>query len=136
MRPDTITMTMRQLDRLKVLQALADGHLKTGIAAARLGLSPRQTLRVLRRYQDEGAPGLQNRRQGAPGHRQLPPGLESRVRGLIRDSYADFGPTLAEKLLARLIFGATPRPTHSSFSPTVPQCKQVVSASQTVDSQS
>lgn len=51
MRPDTITMTMRQLDRLKVLQALADGHLKTGIAAARLGLSARQTLRLLRRYQ-------------------------------------------------------------------------------------
>ncbi|KAF3458654.1 helix-turn-helix domain-containing protein [Ralstonia solanacearum] len=41
MRPDTITMTMRQLDRLKVLQALSDGHLKTGIAAARLGLSTR-----------------------------------------------------------------------------------------------
>uniref|UniRef100_UPI0035317FD6 helix-turn-helix domain-containing protein n=1 Tax=Cupriavidus sp. WGlv3 TaxID=2919924 RepID=UPI0035317FD6 len=93
---------MRQLDRLKVLQALADGHLKTGIAAARLGLSPRQTLRLLRRYQDEGAPGLQNRRQGAPGHRQLPLGLESRVRGLIRDSYAGFGPTLAtEKLRER-----------------------------------
>ncbi len=102
MRPDTITMTMRQLDRLKVLQALADGHLKTGIAAARLGLSTRQTLRLLRRYQVGGAPGLQNRRQGAPGHRQLPPGLESRVRGLIRDSYADFGPTLAaEKLRER-----------------------------------
>jgi len=102
MRPDTITMTMRQLDRLKVLQALADGHLKTSIAAARLGLSARQTLRLLRRYQREGAAGLQNRRQGAPGHRQLPPGLESRVRGLIRDRYADFGPTLAaEKLRER-----------------------------------
>ncbi len=102
MRPDTITMTMRQLDRLKVLQALADGHLKTGIAAARLGLSTRQTLRLLRRYQSEGASGLQSRRQGTPGHRQLPPGLESRIRGLIRDSYADFGPTLAcEKLRER-----------------------------------
>ena len=102
MRPDTITMTMRQLDRLKVLQALADGHLKTGIAAARLGLSARQTLRLLRRYQSEGAAGLQNRRQGAPGHRQLPPGLESRVRGRIRDRYADFGPPLAaEKLRER-----------------------------------
>ncbi|SOZ06704.1 hypothetical protein CBM2599_B60074 [Cupriavidus taiwanensis] len=42
-----ITMTMRQIDRLKVVQALADGHLKTGIAASRLGLTPRQTLRLL-----------------------------------------------------------------------------------------
>ncbi len=33
-------MTMRQIDRLKVVQALADGHLKTGIAASRLGLTP------------------------------------------------------------------------------------------------
>ncbi|MFV8632176.1 helix-turn-helix domain-containing protein [Ralstonia pseudosolanacearum] len=71
MRPDTITMTMRQLDRLKVLQARADGHLKTSIAAARLGLSTRQTLRLLRRYQSEGASGLQNRRQGTPGHRHF-----------------------------------------------------------------
>ena len=32
----------------------------------------------------------------------MPTGLESRVRGLIRDRYADFGPTLAcEKLRER-----------------------------------
>ncbi|CAJ0901343.1 ISNCY family transposase ISBcen27 [Ralstonia mannitolilytica] len=102
MRPDTVTLTMRQLDRLKILQALADGHLKTGIAAVRLGVSVRQALRLLRRYQAQGAAGLQNRHQGQPGNNQLPPGLESRVRGLIRDSYADFGPTLAaEKLRER-----------------------------------
>lgn len=102
MRPDTVTLTMRQLDRLKILQALADGHLKTGIAATRLGVSSRQALRLLRRYQAQGAAGLQNQHQGQPGNNQLPPGLESRVRGLIRDSYADFGPTLAaEKLRER-----------------------------------
>ena len=102
MRPDTVTLTMRQLDRLKIIQALADGHLKTGIAAARLGLTPRQTRRLLKRYQVQGATGLCNQHQGKPGNNQLPPGLETRVRGLIRDSYADFGPTLAaEKLRER-----------------------------------
>jgi len=64
MRPDTVTLTMRQLDRLKILQALADGHLRTGIAAVRLGVSVRQALRLLRRYQAQGAAGLQNRHQG------------------------------------------------------------------------
>src|SRR5437868_559046 len=102
MRPDTITLTMRQVDRLKIIQALADGLLKTGICAARLGLTTRQTLRLLRRYQALGASGLLNGHQGLPGNNQLPPGVESRVRGLIRDSYADFGPTLAcEKLRER-----------------------------------
>jgi hypothetical protein len=102
MAPDTITLTMRQIDRLKIIQALADGFLKTGIAAARLGLTARQTLRLLRHYQTVGAPGLLNGHQGLPGNNQLPPGLESRVRRLIRDTYADFGPTLAcEKLRER-----------------------------------
>lgn len=86
---------MLQLDRLKILQALADGRLKTGIAAARLGVSARQALGLLRRYQAQGAADLQNRHQGQPGNHELPPDLESRVRGLIRDSYANFGPTLA-----------------------------------------
>ncbi|PZX20484.1 integrase-like protein [Cupriavidus phytorum] len=95
-------MTMRQIDRLKVVQALADGHLKTGIAASRLGLTPRQTLRLLRRYQQHGAAGLLNRHQGQPANNRTPPGLAARVLGLIRDNYADFGPTLAaEKLRER-----------------------------------
>lgn len=41
-KPQIITMTMRELDRLKIILALADGYLKTGIAASRLGLTARQ----------------------------------------------------------------------------------------------
>ncbi|MGM3408687.1 helix-turn-helix domain-containing protein [Ralstonia holmesii] len=65
------------------------------MAAARLGVSARQALRLLRRYQVQGAAGLQNRHPGRPANNQLPPGLELRMRGLIRDSYADFGLKLA-----------------------------------------
>lgn len=102
MSSDRITLTMRQIDRLKVLQALAEGLLKTGIAAARMGLSTRQTLRLLRRFEAIGPVVLINGRVGRAGNNQLTPGLEARVRGLIRDTYADFGPTLAyEKLRER-----------------------------------
>ncbi|WP_407935927.1 helix-turn-helix domain-containing protein [Cupriavidus necator] len=94
-----------QIDRLKVIQALADGYLKTGIAAARLGLTSRQTLRLLRRYQQHGAAGLLNRHQGQPANNRTPPGLAARALGLIRDNYADFGPTLArEKQIIRSVF--------------------------------
>lgn len=96
---DRITLTMRQIDRLKVLQALAEGSLKTGIGAARMALSTRQTLRLLKRFEAIGPVALINGRIGRAGHNQLAPGLEARARGLIRDNYADFGPTLAcEKL--------------------------------------
>ncbi len=36
--PNTITMTMRELDKLKVIQAVIDGLLKPGKAAERLEL--------------------------------------------------------------------------------------------------
>ncbi|MGT2492166.1 hypothetical protein ACU4GD_20655 [Cupriavidus basilensis] len=102
MAPDTITLTMRQIDRLKIIQALADGFLKTGIAAARLDSRHARRCVCCGIYQAVGAPALLNGHQGLPGNNQLPPGLESRVRRLIRDTYADFGPTLAaEKLRER-----------------------------------
>lgn len=37
---------------------------------------------------------LVNRRRGQPGNRQLMPGLAERALRIIRDRYADFGPTL------------------------------------------
>ncbi|WP_439891103.1 ISNCY family transposase [Ralstonia sp. 25C] len=101
-RPDTITMSMRELDRCKVIQAVVDDGLMVWRAAEKLGISKRQVERLVLRYQQDGPRGLVSRRWGQPGHHQLPPGLEVRVRGLIRDSYADFGPTLAaEKLRER-----------------------------------
>jgi len=101
-RPDTITMSMRELDRCKVIQAIVDDGLMVWRAAQKLGISQRQVERLVLRYRQDGPRGLVSRRWGQPGHHQLPPGLESRVRGLIRDSYADFGPTLAaEKLRER-----------------------------------
>ncbi|BDB24309.1 transposase [Cupriavidus sp. TA19] len=101
-KPETITMTMRELDRLKVIQAVVDHGLSVWRAAEKLGLSRRQVERLVLRYREDGPVGLGSRKRGRDSNRQLPPGLESRVRGLIRDSYADFGPTLAaEKLRER-----------------------------------
>ncbi len=94
-RPDLVTMSMRELDRLKVVEAVVRGELKPWRAAEKLGISKRQVERLVHRYRQDGPRGLVSRNWGQPGHHQLPPGLESRVHGLIRDSYADFGPTLA-----------------------------------------
>ena len=44
-----VTMTMRDLDRLKCIQAVVDGNLKPGRAAERLGLTTRQVRRLTRR---------------------------------------------------------------------------------------
>ncbi|HWL72973.1 MAG TPA: ISNCY family transposase [Burkholderiaceae bacterium] len=94
-----ITMTMREADRLKTLQAVMDRMLKAGQAAQRLGLSRRQVERLVRRYKAEGAAGLISRKRGRPSNHQLAPGIGDRAIGLIRERYPDFGPTLAAEKL-------------------------------------
>lgn len=98
----TITMSMREADRLKTIQAVVDRMTRVGQAALRLGLSRRQLERLIQRYRDEGAVGLVSRKRGRSSNHQLAPGVAERAIGLIRERYADFGPTLAcEKLSER-----------------------------------
>jgi transposase len=95
----TITMTMREVDRLKVIEAVTEARLKPGKAAERLGLSVRQIERLVRRYRAAGVAGLVSGKRGRPGNHQLPPGKAQRALTLIHERYPDFGPTLAcEKL--------------------------------------
>jgi hypothetical protein len=52
---ESITMSMREIDRLKTIQAVIDGHLRPSTAASRLQLTKRQVNRLVQRYRREGA---------------------------------------------------------------------------------
>ncbi len=72
MRQNTrVTFAMRDLDKLKCIQAVVDGDLKPGRAAERLGLTLRQVRRLARRYKAEGPVGLISRRLGRPSNNRL-----------------------------------------------------------------
>ncbi len=128
-----VTLTMRELDRLKVIQAVVDTGLKPGRAAERLGLSVRQVERLVLRYRERGPGGVASGRRGRPGNRKLDDGLALRALTVIRERYADFGPTLAcEKLwechgiqlaketVRKLMTEAEGRPGFVNFSPKSP----------------
>ncbi|MEI6003485.1 ISNCY family transposase [Paraburkholderia bengalensis] len=96
---ERITMTMRELDRYKVIQDVADGTLNPWRAAERLGLTTRQIRRLVGRLRDLGAPGLVSGRRSKPSNNRLDAVTADRAISIIRECYADFGPTLAcEKL--------------------------------------
>ena len=98
-RAATITMSMREVDRVKTVQAVVDRMLPVGLAAQRLGLSRRQLERLILKYKASGSAGLVSAKRGRPSNHQLAPGVADRALSVIRDRYADFGPTLAcEKL--------------------------------------
>jgi len=97
-----VTVSMQELDRLKCIEAVVDGDLQPIRAAERLGLTPRQVRRLAVRYRREGPVGLISKRRNRPSNNRMDAGLEEQVLRILRESYPDFGPTLAtEKLEAR-----------------------------------
>lgn len=94
--------SMNDVNRLRILQDVIDRRLTTRLAARRLEISDRHCRRLLERYREHGPLSLVNRRRGQPGNRQLMPGLAERALRIIRERYADFGPTLACEKLAEV----------------------------------
>ena len=92
---ETVALTMGELDRLQVMSQLAERRLTRRRAAALLGLSERQIRRLYRAFRRAGAAGLASRRRGRPSNRRLPDATRDRALALIRERYADFGPTFA-----------------------------------------
>lgn len=108
-----ITMTMREVDRLKVIEAVAECRLKPGQAAERLDLSVRQIERLVLRYRAAGVAGLVSGKRGRPSNHQLPAGKAQRALALIRERYAGFGPTLVRRLPAKASRSLAERCTNS-----------------------
>jgi hypothetical protein len=90
-----VSISMRELDRLKCIQGLIDKQLKQKAVAERLGLTVRQVRRLVERYELEGPRGLISKLRDRPGNRRLKPERAEEAFAVIRAQYADFGPTLA-----------------------------------------
>ena len=96
---DTVGLTMGELDRLQVMTRIAERRLTRRKAAALLDLSERHVRRLYRRFTDAGAAGLASRRRGRPSNRRLADGTRECALTLLRERYADFGPTFAHQKL-------------------------------------
>ena len=85
-----VTFAMRDLDRLKCIQAVVDGDLKPVRAAERLGLTSRQVRRLARRYAAQGPVGLIPRSINRPSNNRLDDVLATEVIKILRSTYRRF----------------------------------------------
>src|SRR3954465_6667058 len=97
-----VLMSKAELSRVDTLARVDRGELPVAEAASLLGLSGRQVFRLLARFRAEGAAGLASRRRGRPSNRRLPEAVREAALAVVRERYADFGPTLAAEKLAEL----------------------------------
>jgi transposase len=93
-------MSDAELRRLEVLRDVDRDGLPVRTAAQLLGRSERQVWRLLKAFRAEGAPGLISKKRGRPSNRKTSDTIRSAVLWIVRQSYADFGPTLAAEKLA------------------------------------
>lgn len=97
---DTGMFTVKEINLLKILQDVIDRNLRPDQAAEMLGITPRHCSRQLKRYRQSGPLGMNNQSRGRIGNRLLPASLTDQALNIIRERYADFGPTLAREKLA------------------------------------
>ncbi len=95
-------MSETELSRLDVIRDVDRGRMTVAAAAELLALERRQVFRLLKAFRLEGAPGLISKRRGRPSNRRKSETVRYTALALVRERYADFGPTLATEKLAEL----------------------------------
>ncbi len=96
---DLVSMSPRELSRAEVMQQLKAKRMTQRQAAEQLGLTVRQVKRLWCAYRQGGAKALVSKHRGRPSNHQLNPKIKKKAHEMIREHYADFGPTLAHEKL-------------------------------------
>jgi hypothetical protein len=97
-----IVMSRLEIDRMNVLRDLTEDRIGISEAATLMRLGRRQVFRLAKAFRQRGPAALVSRQRGKPSNRSYPIALRTEVVGIIRERYADFGPTLAVEKLAEL----------------------------------
>ncbi len=92
-------MSGSELRRVEVVAEVVARRRTEESAATVLGLSTRQTRRLVRAYRDSGGGALIHKARGKNSNNQLIVGVREYVVELVKTRYADFGPTLAPRCL-------------------------------------
>ena len=95
----TLTMTTKELDRVKIISQITAGTLPVADGATSLRLSERQMYRILHRYRSGGDAALLHTLRGRPSNRGFGTARYNEVIQLYRTRYDDYGPTLFSEML-------------------------------------
>ncbi len=92
---EVVQMSLKEADRYAVIVQVIERTMGQSDAALWLNISVRQVKRLVRAIRQDGAQGAVSRRWGVPSNRRIAQPIRDRFVGLVREHYADFGPTLA-----------------------------------------
>jgi hypothetical protein len=97
-----ISMSKKEFSRLDMLLNIEAGRVTIADATRLLGLRRRQVFRILAGFREHGSASLISKRRGHPSNHRLPNQVRELAMLLVKERYADFGPTLASEKLSEL----------------------------------
>jgi hypothetical protein len=100
MEKDIIRMSVKELNRLKIIEGVIGREVTQEKASEVLGLTDRHVRRVVKRVREEGERGIVHRGRGRCSHRRMSKELEERIALVVGRRYKGFGPTLASEKLS------------------------------------
>jgi len=95
-----LSMSRQEFSRLEVLLRVQSGRLRVADACVLIGLQRRQVFRLLRGLKQDGAASLLSKHRGKPSNHRLPAEVRTLALSIVRERYADFGPTMAAEKLS------------------------------------
>ena len=99
---EVISMSIKELDRLKILDQLSQKQMNQRQASNILGLSIRQIKRLVKEHKQYGPLGIVSKKRGKSGNHRLPDSIKELAKELIEKNYVNFGPTLAHEKLSKV----------------------------------
>lgn len=102
MTRDQIIMSLKEVDKLGIIQKIEGKKINQKEGAKRLGITERQMRRLCKNFRQHGASSIASKKRGQPSNRRISNPIREAILKAIRENYADFGPTLAHEKLTEI----------------------------------
>lgn len=96
-----VLLTMKDENKVKVIEAVRDGRIGVEEAGRLLGRCVRQVFRMLNRLREKGVSGLIHGNRGKASPRRIPESTRQKIITLTRRRYADINDTHLREILER-----------------------------------
>jgi hypothetical protein len=99
MREDLITLSKREIERLRIIRRVMGKQMTQLKASELLGITDRQVRNIIGKIRDKGDGAIAHGNRGRVAANKMPAELEERIGGIVKRRYPDFGPKFASEKL-------------------------------------
>jgi transposase len=99
MEKELITLSTRELERLRIISKVMDRSMTQMEASTILGITDRQIRNLIVKIREKGNKGIAHGNRGREAPNKMAKAQEERIAEIVKEEYSDFRPTLATEKL-------------------------------------